>query len=241
MAVNGIAMSSSQAAERSAHLNFNRFNTNVMLDNMDRMNEGQRAISQELRDMLTNANRNDDDGINFSLYSKEDEDNKNASKNKEPHHMIIRNPGLSMLKAPGRTSSPAECETCANRRYQDGSDENDVSFKTPAKIAPSIAASVILGHEHEHVANAYEKEYNTNHGVHSHGSHDHVHAHVDQASVRLKTDICPECGRVYFSGGVTNTVISFTDDEQFYDPYQPYKSFDEENQNQQGSNVDFNS
>ena len=152
--------------------------------------------------------------------------------------MTIRNPGQSMIKAAGRTSSPAECQTCANRRYQDGSNENDVSFKTPSKIANSIAASVILGHEHEHVANAYEQEYNVNHGF-TDDSHQHMHAHVDRASVRLKTDICPECGRVYFSGGVTETQISFTDDEQFdnSDRLNYYKNFDE-NYQPQGSNVD---
>lgn len=41
----------------------------------------------------------------------------------------IVNPGQSTEVTPGRKSSPAECETCKNRKYQDGSDEM-VSFKT---------------------------------------------------------------------------------------------------------------
>ena len=42
-----------------------------------------------------------------------------------------------------------ECETCKNRRYVDGSDEN-VSFKSAAKIAPGAADARVRGHEQEH-------------------------------------------------------------------------------------------
>ena len=35
----------------------------------------------------------------------------------------VVNPGESKEVSPGRKSSPAECETCKNRKYQDGSDE----------------------------------------------------------------------------------------------------------------------
>ena len=41
------------------------------------------------------------------------------------------------VKKAGRRSSPAECETCKNRKYQDGSDEN-VSFKTASHISPNV-------------------------------------------------------------------------------------------------------
>ena len=214
MAVNGINRST--YGEALAQFNFSRFKTNVELDNMDRMHNGQQAISEALRDRLREKSRNDEDGINYALYTKEDEDNPEERRTKTPQHHLILNPGESLMKAPGRTSSPAECSTCANRKYQDGSDESDVSFQTPTHISPSIAASVILSHEREHVANAYQKEHDTS------VNHSHQHAHVDSASVKLKTDICPECGRVYFSGGVTNTVISYIDDEQYEkEHYQP--------------------
>ena len=211
MAVNGISSmnQNSNTYESRAQFNFNKFNSNVSLDNMDVINtHTQKAVSETLRARLRDAKRNDDDGINYKLYVKEDENNSNEKRTKSPTHHIL-NPGESMMKAPGRTSSPAECQTCATRKYQDGSDETDVSFQTPTHIPNAIAASVILNHEHEHVANAYEKEHQTS------VNHAHTHAHVDQASVHLKTDICPECGRVYFSGGVTNTVISYIDDEQY--------------------------
>ena len=212
MAVNGISTMNQNSGtyESRARFNFDKFTANVSLDNMEIINNNtQKAVSEILRARLRNAKRNDEDGIDYKLYVKEDENNSDAKKpqNSSTHHIL--NPGESIMKAPGRTSSPAECQTCATRKYQDGSDESDVSFQTPTHIPNSIAASVILAHEHEHVANAYEKEHNTS------VNHTHTHAHVDNAQVKLKTDICPECGRVYFSGGVTNTVISYVDDEQY--------------------------
>ena len=209
MAVNGIIRGT--YSEARAQMNFARFSSNVMLDNMDRIHNGQQKISEALRERLREKSKNGDEGINYALYVKEDEDNPDSKPRTKDfsHHHVILNPGEPLTKAPGRTSSPAECSTCANRKYQDGSDESDVSFQTPTHISPSIAASVILSHEREHVANAYAKEHDTS------VNHSHKHAHVDSAKVQLKTDICPECGRVYFSGGVTNTVISYTDDEQY--------------------------
>ena len=104
---------------------------------------------------------------------------------------------------PGKKSSPAECQTCRNRKYTDGSDEM-VSFKAPGHIDPNNAAAVVLGHEQEHVSNAYNKARNNN-------------GHVERATVRLKTDICPECGRSYISGGETNTQIKYYNEDN---PYQ---------------------
>ena len=69
---------------------------------------------------------------------------------------VIKNPGEDTKVAPGRKSSPAECETCKNRKYQDGSDEM-VSFKTAQHMDPSEAATRVRAHEQEHVATAYDK------------------------------------------------------------------------------------
>ena len=79
-----------------------------------------------------------------------------------------------------------------------------VSFKAPGHIDPNNAAAVVLGHEQEHVSNAYNKARNNN-------------GHVERATVRLKTDICPECGRSYISGGETNTQIKYYNEDN---PYQ---------------------
>lgn len=103
----------------------------------------------------------------------------------------------------GKKSNPAECETCKHRKYQDGSNEM-VSFKAAGHIDPGNAAAVVMSHEQEHVSNAYQKA-------------DAGNGEVVRASVRLKTDVCPECGRTYISGGETTTQI------RYYNESNPYQ------------------
>lgn len=88
-----------------------------------------------------------------------------------------------------------ECKTCEQRKYQDGSDDPGVSFKTASHIAPEQAASTVKGHEMEHVVREQAKAVREDRKV------------VSQ-SVTLHTDICPECGKVYVSGGTTRTVTA---------------------------------
>lgn len=121
----------------------------------------------------------------------------------QPSDGVTLNPGASDVKGVGRASSPAECQTCKERKYQDGSDEM-VSFKSAAHISPGAAATAVRGHEQEHVANAYKKAEQGN-------------GKVLQASVRLKTAVCPECGRSYVAGGETTTKIQYSNEEN---PYQ---------------------
>lgn len=115
----------------------------------------------------------------------------------------ILNPNASTAKAPGRVSSPAECETCKNRKYQDGSDEM-VSFKSAQHISPQSAPARVRGHEAEHVSNAY-KDAAMNNGK------------VLQASVSLKAAVCPECGRTYVCGGETTTKIKYENESNPYE------------------------
>lgn len=112
----------------------------------------------------------------------------------------IVNPGESTKVMPGKKSSPAECETCKNRKYQDGSDEGDVSFKAPTHISAGASTSLAMAHEQMHVANAYEKASKGN-------------GQVMQATVRLKMAVCPECGRTYCAGGTTSTAIKYPADK----------------------------
>lgn len=84
------------------------------------------------------------------------------------------------------------CETCKNRKYTDGSNDPGVSYKTPAKISPDEAPSAVKGHEMEHVFRERSKAARENKEV------------VSQ-SVVMHTSTCPECGRVYVSGGTTRT------------------------------------
>ena len=82
----------------------------------------------------------------------------------------------AQIKAMKR-SGQMECETCKNRKYKDGSDEANVSYKGATHIDPSGAAS--------------------------------KDGEVINATVTVKTAVCPECGRSYVSGGVTNTAIKY--------------------------------
>ncbi len=96
-----------------------------------------------------------------------------------------------------------ECQTCKNRKYQDGSDEM-VSFKSAAHISPESAAARVRAHEQEHVSNAYKKAAMDN-------------GKVISASVSIHTAVCPECGRTYISGGTTHTQIKYYNEDT---PYQ---------------------
>lgn len=107
------------------------------------------------------------------------------------------------VSAVGRKSSPEECQTCKERKYQDGSNEN-VSYKAASHISPNAAGSAVRAHEGEHVSNAYTKAAQNN-------------GKVISASVSIHTSVCPECGRTYVSGGTTNTMIRYSDESN---PYQ---------------------
>lgn len=103
-------------------------------------------------------------------------------------------------KHPGRKSSPEDCETCKRRKYQDGSDESDVSFQNPTHIDPSAAGAAVRAHEQQHVMNAYQKASEKGGKVLSVG-------------VSIHTAVCPECGRVYVSGGLTESRIAYPKDD----------------------------
>jgi len=92
-----------------------------------------------------------------------------------------------------------KCETCEERKYQDGSDDPGVSFKTPTNVKPEQAASAVRGHEMEHVTREQAKAEREGREV------------VSQ-SVTIHTGICPECGKVYVSGGTTRTVTKAAED-----------------------------
>lgn len=115
----------------------------------------------------------------------------------------VEKSGSLSIKGAERKSTPEECQTCKERKYQDGSDEN-VSFKAASHISPEAAAQTVRAHEGEHVSNAYSKASEGN-------------GKVISASVSIHTSICPECGRTYVSGGTTNTQIRYSDESN---PYQ---------------------
>ena len=109
-------------------------------------------------------------------------------------------PGLG-AESVQKAAEEGECQTCKERKYQDGSDDAGVSFKTPTKIDPDQAASAVRGHEMEHVVREQAKAQREDRKV------------VSQ-SVTYHTAICPECGRAYVSGGTTRTVTAAKSDSQ---------------------------
>lgn len=148
-----------------------------------------------------------------------------------PNHSIYTNPlsktekqsaNPDEVKKPGRRSSPEDCETCKNRKYQDGSDESNVSFKSASHISPESAAAKVRAHENEHVSNAYKKAAQDN-------------GKVVNASVSIHTAVCPECGRTYVSGGTTNTTIKYTNEDNPYVKNQKARDA----VNMIGSNIDY--
>ena len=125
----------------------------------------------------------------------------------------VENPALSESKSAQEVMEEGECQTCKERKYQDGSDDPGVSFKTPTNIAPEQAASAVRGHENEHVVREQAKAQREDRKV------------VSQ-SVTYHTAICPECGKVYVSGGTTRTVTRADNSQQA----------EQQNQNQEQQN-----
>jgi len=122
----------------------------------------------------------------------------------------MANPELEEAKSAQEVMEEGECQTCKERKYQDGSNDPGVSFKTPTNIAPEQAASAVRGHENEHVVREQAKAQREDRKV------------VSQ-SVTYHTDICPECGKVYVSGGTTRTVTKADTAQQAQQQSQPYK------------------
>ena len=111
-------------------------------------------------------------------------------------------PGAEKKEIPGeavgaesvqKALEEGECKTCEERKYQDGSDDMGVSFQTPTNIKPEQAASAVRGHEMEHVYREQAKA-------------DREGRKVVSQNVTMHTEICPECGKAYVSGGTTRTV-----------------------------------
>lgn len=113
------------------------------------------------------------------------------------------NPEQDRIKEMTRTGK-ADCETCKSRKYIDGSNDNNVSFKTPGHISPEASKATVSSHEAEHVANAKNEASKPG-------------AELISASVTLRTATCPECGTSYVSGGTTTTQIKYANETNPYE------------------------
>jgi len=109
------------------------------------------------------------------------------------HAMSMRHGEMNILNASPLQQASLRCETCANRMYVDQSGDSTVSFQSPTNIAPESAASLVMAHESEHIENEREEAESKGREVVS-------------ESVSLHTAICPECKRVYVSGGKAETL-----------------------------------
>jgi len=91
------------------------------------------------------------------------------------------------------------CGTCASRTYQDQSGDMGVSFQNGASVAPEAAASHVFAHEREHAAIAHQEAQRTG-------------GHAD-TSIRVHTSICPDCKKVYVSGGEARVSITPSEED----------------------------
>lgn len=99
--------------------------------------------------------------------------------------------------ASAKKADNGACETCKSRKYQDGSNDAGVSFKTPGHIAPENAAAKVLSHEQEHINIAMNEAKAEDKELISH-------------SIRIYSATCSECGKSYVAGGEAKTTMRTT-------------------------------
>lgn len=97
---------------------------------------------------------------------------------------------------------PSECQTCKSRKYMDGSNDSNVSFKSPTHVSPAASFSAVAAHEQQHVSNAIRKGNSPD-------------AELASVSVSLKMAVCPECGTPYVAGGETRSVIKYNESNPY--------------------------
>ncbi len=159
------------------------------------------SSSEELQNTISRLKQEQD------KYKQQEKDGKTALSDKNLDNKIenlekkINNLENRLQKLKSQKQD-GKCETCENRKYQDGSNDPGVSFKNASKVSPEMAESAVRAHEQEHV------------------SHNRAQAQEDDKEivyqyVRIKHAICPECGRNYVAGGETVTVTRTNPKERF--------------------------
>ena len=108
-----------------------------------------------------------------------------------------------------------ECQTCEERKYQDGSDDMGVSFQTPTNIKPEQAASAVRGHEKGHVVAGGQPECDHAHGdlpgvrevlcLRRHHPDRHQGGHGQRRPAAAAEPGRPEDPHPLLGGGVTGT------------------------------------
>lgn len=140
----------------------------------------------DIQDTLTRLERQRND------IERQQEENASAANDKKIKDLENRINNLRTRMDKMKSEDDGECQTCENRRYQDGSNDPGVSFKSASKISGNVEAAV-RGHEQEHVSRNRAKA-------------DREGREIVYQSVVIKHAICPECGKTYVAGGETTTV-----------------------------------
>lgn len=144
----------------------------------------------------------------YGYYSNVNRNTENATQGNKPNLTAVSGTDIKQNGVGEVQNEP--CQTCANRKYVDGSNDPGVSFKSPAHISPQAAMSSVTAHEYEHVQNRRAEAQREGKEI------------VSQ-NVNISTSVCPECGRVYVSGGKTTTVTASKaepiDKGAFFDQY----------------------
>lgn len=128
---------------------------------------------------------------------------------REQAQVLENTPQTEEIKS--KALGPKECKTCKNRTYKDRSNDPSVSFQTPTHVSPEMAVTAVRAHEQEHVS--HNAEYAERKGQKAH------------STVSIHTAACPECGRIYVSGGTTTTTYTADQTPQEINPEQNKGNF----------------
>ena len=128
-------------------------------------------------------------------------DGDKAEFNFRPPENYNKTYGSEGVSKPAAPEPKGRCSTCESRRYVDKSDDSSVSYQTPTKLNPGTAALAVGAHEREHVFNERAKA-------------DREGREIVNQTVSIKYGICPECHKMYPTGGVTRTQSVAVQDKQ---------------------------
>ncbi|MGN1089021.1 MAG: hypothetical protein ACI4Q6_01350 [Huintestinicola sp.] len=170
------------------------------MSGIDMGSSGSNASPENIRRTISQLERQRDEYENAKTSKLSPEDPRVKNLNDRIGNLQKRLDKLELKGA--KKPDSGECQTCKERRYQDGSDDPGVSFKSATRVNPEAAASAVRGHEMEHVYRNQAKAAREG-------------KEVISQSVRIKTGICPECGKSYVAGGETKTVTRAKSDDRF--------------------------
>lgn len=118
------------------------------------------------------------------------------------HDRLELSENYKMSASPAKEADDGKCQTCEERKYQDESNDSSVSFQNPTNIAPNAVLGAVRAHEAQHVAHNSAKASKEGREVVS-------------STVTIHTGICPECGKIYVSGGDTRTVTRSAENDRY--------------------------